>query len=144
MCLWPSRAAFHAWVARFQTMLSTVERVSIVGEFTLSSTVRRHMRLRTSRAVAGAALSVFQREGESDAENYAGGDEGAGGAVDYEGFGSSGVKIPAVLGFLSRGGLSRGFRVPLTSRGHPGNDLHYQEEFHVDAHSCDCEGDDYS
>jgi len=79
-------------------MLSTVERVSIVGEFTLSSTVRRHMRLRTSRAVAGAALSVFQWEGEFYAEDCAGGDEGARGSVDYKGGGPA-VNVRSVFGF---------------------------------------------
>jgi hypothetical protein len=37
------------------------------------------------RAIAGAALPVVQCEGESDAEDDAGGDEGAGRAVDDEG-----------------------------------------------------------
>ena len=41
--------------------------------------------------LAGATVSVFRREGESDAEDYAGGDEGAGGAVEYEN-GNSGVR----------------------------------------------------
>lgn len=35
------------------------------------------------RAVAGAALSVIQREGKSNVEDYAGGHEGAGSSVDH-------------------------------------------------------------
>ena len=78
--------------------------------------VRRPMRLRPGRAVAGTALSVFQRKGESDPKDYVGSDEGAGGAVDDEGFGVSTVNIPSVPGFPVCPRVSPGFLVPGFSR----------------------------